>query len=50
VISDELVPRGRIVATIPADLEALVHRCLREQAHDRYDSARVLTDDLERLL
>ena len=43
-------PLRALVPTIPADLEAIVLKCLEKDRTARYDSARALGDDLDRYL
>jgi formylglycine-generating enzyme required for sulfatase activity/predicted Ser/Thr protein kinase len=46
---DPSPPRARVPG-LPADLEAVVLRCLRKEPQERYDSARAFADDLGRYL
>jgi serine/threonine-protein kinase len=50
VCADEPVRPGAIDPDVPADLEAIVMRCLEKERAARYDSARALADDLARFL
>lgn len=43
-------PPRSLDAGIPADLEAIVLKCLEKERSARYDSARALAEDLERFL
>ncbi len=47
---DEPAPPRALDADIPADLEAIVMKCLEKDRGLRYDSARALADDLGRFL
>ena len=40
----------QIDASLPADLEAVIEKCLAKEPRDRYQTARELADDIERLL
>lgn len=46
---EPLAPR-KIQPSLPADLENIVLRCLEKEPQRRYESARHLTEDLDRLL
>ncbi|HYO58059.1 protein kinase domain-containing protein [Archangium sp.] len=48
--SEEPRPPRALDKDIPADLEALVLKCLEKERPARYDSARALAEDLERFL
>lgn len=50
VIHQEPVPPRRLDASIPADLETIVLKCLEKEPGRRYDSARALAEDLQRYL
>jgi tetratricopeptide (TPR) repeat protein/predicted Ser/Thr protein kinase len=48
--SEEPRPPRALDQDIPADLEAIVLKCLEKERPARYDSARALAEDLERFL
>jgi len=50
VVSDDPVPLRRIDGSVPADLEAIVGRCLEKEPERRYESANALALDLRRFL
>jgi tetratricopeptide (TPR) repeat protein/tRNA A-37 threonylcarbamoyl transferase component Bud32 len=50
VQTEEPAPLRRHDPNIPADLEAIVLRCLQKAPQRRYESARALAEDLERFL
>ncbi|MFO0757513.1 MAG: serine/threonine-protein kinase [Byssovorax sp.] len=50
VIGEEAPPLRAIAPEAPADLEAVVARCLDKAPHRRYPSARALAEDLRRFL
>jgi serine/threonine-protein kinase len=50
IARDEAPPVGKTRPGIPAELEAIVARCLRKAPAQRYPSARELSTDLERVL
>ena len=50
VVTDEPPPPRRWAPSLPADLEAVVMRCLARDPDDRYPSARAVADDLRRFL
>jgi eukaryotic-like serine/threonine-protein kinase len=50
ILSDDPPPLRRVAPELPADLEAIVARCLEKDPGRRYASARALADDLQRFL
>lgn len=50
VLEDPPVPPCRIVPGIPRDLETIALKCLEKRPEQRYPSARVLAEDLDRYL
>ncbi len=50
VVSDDPVPLRRLDGSVPADLEAIVSRCLEKEPERRYESANALALDLRRFL
>lgn len=50
VVNEDPVPVERCTPAMPADLAAITMKCLRKEAHLRYDSAQALADDLGRYL
>jgi predicted Ser/Thr protein kinase len=50
VVSEDPVPLRRLDGTVPADLEAIVSRCLEKDPARRYESAHALALDLRRFL
>jgi serine/threonine-protein kinase len=50
VVSDDPVPLRRLDGSVPADLEAIVSRCLEKEPGRRYESANALALDLRRFL
>jgi serine/threonine-protein kinase len=50
VVTDEPSPLRQLDGSVPADLEAIVARCLEKDPARRYESARALALDLRRFL
>lgn len=50
VTTDPLVPPHELNPAIPADLSAVVAKCLRKRPADRYPTAAALAEDLDRYL
>lgn len=50
VTSEEPAPPRSVDRTVPADLDAVVMRCLRKDPAERYPSAEELADDLDAVL
>ncbi|RYZ40550.1 MAG: serine/threonine-protein kinase [Myxococcaceae bacterium] len=50
IATHEPRPPRELAPEVPADLEAIVLKCLEKDRSRRYDSARALADDLERFL
>ncbi len=50
IVKDDPVPLRRLVPTIPVDLETVVLTCLQKDPRRRYETARALGEDLQRIL
>jgi serine/threonine-protein kinase len=50
ILSEDAPALRRVRPEIPADLEAIVAKCLEKAPHRRYDSAKALAEDLQRFL
>lgn len=50
ITGDEPARPRKLDASLPADLETILLRCLEKEPERRYDSARALAEDLERYL
>jgi len=50
VVNEEPTPLRQRVPSLPADLRAIVMKCLEKEPARRYDSARALAEDLGRFL
>jgi predicted Ser/Thr protein kinase len=50
VIHDDPTPPRRLAPSIPEDIETIVLKCLAKDPSGRYDSAKLLADDLERYI
>jgi serine/threonine-protein kinase len=50
ILTEGASPIRRLAPEIPADLEAIVARCLEKNTGRRYASARALADNLQRFL
>jgi serine/threonine-protein kinase len=50
IVHKEPRPVRELDKAIPADLEAIVMKCLEKEPHQRYESARALAEDLGRYL
>jgi predicted Ser/Thr protein kinase len=50
VANEEVVPPSKVVAGVPATLEAVVLKCLQKERNDRYPTAKQVAEELERIL
>lgn len=50
LLNDDPVPLRTRVPNVPADLEAVISKCLEKRSEHRYASARALAEDLRRYL
>lgn len=50
VLYDEAPPIRKLNLKIPVDIEAVLLRCLEKEQHRRYESARAVSEDLQRFL
>jgi serine/threonine-protein kinase len=50
IVKDDPAPLRRLVPTIPVDLETVVLTCLQKDPRRRYETARALGEDLQRIL
>jgi serine/threonine-protein kinase len=50
IMNDDAPPLRRVRPEVPADLEAIVAKCLEKAPRRRYDSAKALAEDLQRYL
>ncbi|HLY08844.1 MAG TPA: serine/threonine-protein kinase [Planctomycetota bacterium] len=50
VSSEEAIPPSQVVSGVPAALEAVILRCLLKERNDRYQTAKQLAEELERIL
>lgn len=50
ILSDEAPPVRRADPRVPVDLEAVLIKCLEKEPQRRYESARALSEDLQRFL
>ncbi|TKC91873.1 serine/threonine-protein kinase [Polyangium fumosum] len=50
VVFEEPQPLGKVTKGVPLDLETIVMKCIERDPSRRYDSARALSEDLQRYL
>src|SRR5215210_1805724 len=50
ILQEDAPPLRKIAPSVPPDLETIIMKCLEKDPARRYDSARALSDDLERWL
>ncbi|OGF62408.1 MAG: hypothetical protein A2Y62_17340 [Candidatus Fischerbacteria bacterium RBG_13_37_8] len=50
VVNEDPVSIRKIIPSIPEDVETIVMKCMEKEPHQRYESAKVLADDLGRFI